>query len=136
MTRSRDAAEAAQDPIRALAVNEIQQFDEEYAAAARRANEEAKFDIVEIHGAHGYLVGPFLSSPVNDRTDEYGGSIESRAGFCLKVADALIEVVGAGYVAIRFSQYASFQSTEGVNADTLSIVSSGYVLSEIERRAN
>ncbi|VEU22184.1 DEKNAAC103196 [Brettanomyces naardenensis] len=134
-TQSREADEAAHNPLRALTVDEIHSFVEDYAAAARRAIEGAKFDIVEIHGAHGYLVEQFLSSAANHRTDEYGGSIENRARFGLEGVDALIAAVGAEHVTIRLSPYATFQATEGVNADISPIVSYGYVLSELERRA-
>ena len=63
---------------RALAVGEIEQLAEDFVVAAERA-ERAGFDGVEIHGAHGYVLGQFLSAQVNQRTDRYGGSLVNRA---------------------------------------------------------
>lgn len=62
-----------------------------FAAAARRAL-DAGFEVVEIHGAHGYLIGEFLSPHSNHRTDEYGGSFENRTRFALEVVDAVRQV--------------------------------------------
>jgi 2,4-dienoyl-CoA reductase-like NADH-dependent reductase (Old Yellow Enzyme family) len=59
-----------------------------FAAAARRAR-EAGFDVIELHGAHGYLISSFLSPISNRRTDRYGGSFENRARFLLEVVDAV-----------------------------------------------
>jgi 2,4-dienoyl-CoA reductase-like NADH-dependent reductase (Old Yellow Enzyme family) len=59
-----------------------------FAASARRAR-EAGFDLIEIHGAHGYLVSTFLSPVSNRRTDRYGGSFENRVRFLTEVVDAV-----------------------------------------------
>jgi anthraniloyl-CoA monooxygenase len=59
-----------------------------FADAATRS-ERAGFDLVELHFAHGYLLGSFLSPLANHRTDEYGGSLENRARFPLEVFDAV-----------------------------------------------
>ena len=59
-----------------------------FADAARRAD-TAGFDVVEIHGAHGYLINQFLSPLANQRTDRYGGSRENRMRFALEVAEAV-----------------------------------------------
>lgn len=59
-----------------------------FAAAARRA-EQAGFDFVEIHGAHGYLLHQFLSPIANQRTDSYGGSFENRTRLILEVTEAV-----------------------------------------------
>lgn len=55
-----------------------------FKEGARRAN-EAGFDVIEIHGAHGYLINEFLSPLTNKRTDEYGGSLENRARFLREI---------------------------------------------------
>ncbi|HKA45589.1 MAG TPA: NADH:flavin oxidoreductase/NADH oxidase [Burkholderiales bacterium] len=59
-----------------------------FAASARRAR-EAGFDIIELHGAHGYLISTFLSPVTNRRNDRYGGSFENRIRFLLEVVDAV-----------------------------------------------
>jgi 2,4-dienoyl-CoA reductase-like NADH-dependent reductase (Old Yellow Enzyme family) len=59
-----------------------------FAASARRAR-EAGFDVIELHGAHGYLISTFLSPITNRRTDRYGGSFENRIRFLLQVVDAV-----------------------------------------------
>ena len=60
----------------------------QFAAAARRAR-EAGFDVIELHGAHGYLISSFLSPITNRRNDRYGGSFENRIRFLLEVVDAV-----------------------------------------------
>lgn len=67
---------------------EISQVVDAFADAARRAN-EAGFDAVEIHAAHGYLLFQFLSPLSNRRTDEYGGDLTGRARLLLEVTDAV-----------------------------------------------
>lgn len=62
-----------------------------FVAAARRAL-AAGFDLIEIHGAHGYLISEFLSPIANQRTDEYGGPFENRVRFALETADAVRSV--------------------------------------------
>lgn len=72
----------------ALDSNGIRTVIDAFAAAARRA-EQAGFDFVEIHGAHGYLLHQFLSPLANQRTDGYGGSFENRARLILEVTAAV-----------------------------------------------
>jgi 2,4-dienoyl-CoA reductase-like NADH-dependent reductase (Old Yellow Enzyme family) len=77
------------DPAPAeLSVEEIGCVVQAFAAAARRAI-AAGFQLLEIHGAHGYLAHEFLSPLSNRRTDEYGGSFENRIRFVLQVAEAV-----------------------------------------------
>ncbi|OIK23911.1 NADH:flavin oxidoreductase/NADH oxidase [Streptomyces malaysiense] len=71
-----------------LTVDQIKDMVEQFGRAARRAL-EAGFEVVEIHGAHGYLVHEFLSPHSNHRTDAYGGSYENRVRFALEVVDAV-----------------------------------------------
>ena len=66
---------------------------EMHGVAARRAV-EAGFDVMVIHGAHGYLIGQFLSPFSNKRTDQYGGSLENRMRFPLEVLAKIRSVVG------------------------------------------
>ncbi|MCL1075428.1 alkene reductase [Shewanella dokdonensis] len=88
---------------RALSVAEIQQVINQYAQAARNAM-AAGFDGVELHAANGYLVNQFLDSNANNRTDEYGGSLENRLRFLDEVAQALVEATGqANKVGVRLA---------------------------------
>ncbi|MFF7500037.1 NADH:flavin oxidoreductase/NADH oxidase [Streptomyces lavendulae] len=83
-------AEGDPEP-RALTVEEIREITGQFAAAAGRAL-AAGYRVLEIHGAHGYLIGQFLSPYTNRRTDSYGGSFENRTRFALEVVDAVREV--------------------------------------------
>ena len=73
---------------RALEVTEIEDIVAAFAAAARRAD-EAGFDVVEIHAAHGYLIHQFLSPLSNHRNDAYGGEFDGRIKLVLDVVDAV-----------------------------------------------
>ena len=78
---------------RAMTTAEVHQTVEAFAQGARRAR-EAGLDGVELHSANGYLFTQFLSSAINDRKDEYGGSLENRARFLLDVIRAIRREVG------------------------------------------
>ena len=78
---------------RVLTLQEIRDMVELFAAAAVRAV-AAGFDLIEIHGAHGYLIGQFLSPFSNRRDDEYGGDFERRLRFPLEVIRAVRAAVG------------------------------------------
>lgn len=73
---------------RELTLADIAEIVEAWAAGARRAA-TAGFEVLEIHGAHGYLVHQFLSEAANRRTDRYGGSLANRMRFALEVAEAV-----------------------------------------------
>ncbi|MFK8910469.1 NADH:flavin oxidoreductase/NADH oxidase [Streptomyces sp. YS-3] len=74
-----------------LTTDQIKEIVGQFADAARRAR-DAGFEVVEIHGAHGYLIGEFLSPHSNKRTDAYGGSFENRTRLALDVTEAVREV--------------------------------------------
>lgn len=74
-----------------LAKDEIKEIVIKFRDAARRAN-DAGFDAIEIHGAHGYLIHEFLSPRSNMRQDEYGGSLENRTRFLQEIILAIKEV--------------------------------------------
>ncbi|KAF4622850.1 hypothetical protein D9613_002358 [Agrocybe pediades] len=94
---------------RELTIPEIQEYIQLYAQAAKNAV-EAGFDGVEIHGANGYLIDQFLQDVSNNRTDEYGGSIEARSKFGLEVVDAVVKAIGQEKTAIRVSPWGRFQN--------------------------
>jgi 2,4-dienoyl-CoA reductase-like NADH-dependent reductase (Old Yellow Enzyme family) len=87
---------------RALELSEIGEIVRHYKTGAENAK-RAGFDGVEIHAANGYLIDQFLQDRSNQRTDEYGGSIENRARLLLEVADAAISVWGAGRVGVHLA---------------------------------
>lgn len=72
----------------ALTRDEIRQLVADHVQAVKRA-ERIGFDVIEMHGAHGYLVHQFLSPLANQRTDEYGGSLENRMRFGLETFAAM-----------------------------------------------
>ncbi|MBE6480850.1 MAG: NADH:flavin oxidoreductase/NADH oxidase [Actinomyces ruminicola] len=78
---------------RALTTAEIADTVQAFADAARRAV-AAGYDVIELHGAHGYLIHQFLSPLSNTRTDAYGGSAEGRRRFALETAQAVREAIG------------------------------------------
>ncbi|ETW79286.1 hypothetical protein HETIRDRAFT_453737 [Heterobasidion irregulare TC 32-1] len=96
-------------PPRPLTIAEVKEYVQLYATAASNAVHRAGFDGVEIHNGNGYLPDQFLQDTANNRTDEYGGSIENRARFSLEVVDAVAKAVGEKVVGIRFSPWAPFQ---------------------------
>src|SRR6266404_648089 len=80
----------------AMTATEIHQVVEQFAQGARRAK-AAGLDGVELHGANGYLITQFLSSGINDRTDDYGGAVENRARFVLEIVRAIRREVGPDF---------------------------------------
>lgn len=84
---------------RAMTVSEIQETVTSFGDAALRAK-EAGFDGVQIHAAHGYLLGEFLSPFYNKRNDSYGTSLENRARILLDVLHTIREKVGRDYPVI------------------------------------
>lgn len=81
---------------RELTIAEIDRYIEAYAHAARRVR-DASFDAVEIHGAHGHLISQFLSPYTNRRSDEYGGNVENRARFALRIIENIRKEIGTDF---------------------------------------
>ncbi|WLI16138.1 alkene reductase [Pseudomonas wuhanensis] len=98
----------------ALSVVEIAAVIEGYRQAARLAI-EAGFDGVELHAASGYLPEQFLSTSSNQRTDEYGGSVENRARFVLEVLNAIATEIGSDRVGIKLSPEMNFNDIVDAN---------------------
>lgn len=92
---------AHETPV-AMTLEDIQRTLADFKTATENAA-KAGFDAVEIHGANGYLPNQFLDPTANQRTDEFGGSVENRARFLLHIVDDAIEVLGAERVAVRLS---------------------------------
>jgi N-ethylmaleimide reductase len=96
---------------RALTREEINGLVGVYEQAARNAL-QAGFDMIELHGANGYLIDQFLRDQSNQRTDEFGGSIENRIRFPLAVIDALCRIYPPQRVGIRLSPAATVHDCE------------------------
>lgn len=92
----------AYETPRALRTDEIPGVVADYQRAAQRAK-EAGFDGIEIHAANGYLIDQFLQSKTNQRTDQYGGSVENRFRFLREIVEAVLTVWPAGRVGVRLA---------------------------------
>ncbi|MEI7767797.1 MAG: NADH:flavin oxidoreductase/NADH oxidase [Phycisphaerae bacterium] len=98
---------------RALTGAEIDTLVADFTAAARRAL-VAGFQVVELHAAHGYLLHQFLSPIANQRTDDYGGSLENRMRLPLRIARAVRELWPAAWpVFVRISATDWLEHTGG-----------------------
>ncbi|KAA0067605.1 12-oxophytodienoate reductase 2-like [Cucumis melo var. makuwa] len=107
-------------PPRRLRTDEIPEIVNDFRLAARNAI-EAGFDGVEIHGAHGYLIEQFMKDHVNDRTDQYGGSLENRCRFALEVVEAVVNEIGGDRVGIRLSPFADLMEAGDSNPNALGL---------------
>nr|PZN05356.1 MAG: NADH oxidase [Bacillota bacterium] len=88
---------------RELTLEEIEDIIQRFVNTAVRAK-TAGFDGIELHGAHGYLIGQFMSPRTNKRVDQYGGSLERRMRFPLEIIRRIKEAVGDDYpISFRFS---------------------------------
>lgn len=88
---------------RELTINEIEEIIQKFVNTAVRAK-GAMFDGIELHGAHGYLIGQFMSPRTNRRVDRYGGNFERRMRFPLEIIRRIKEAVGNDYpICFRFS---------------------------------
>ncbi|EDK36121.2 hypothetical protein PGUG_00219 [Meyerozyma guilliermondii ATCC 6260] len=132
---TKKAAIAAGNPLREMTLDEIHDIiNNKYPKAAHNAL-RAGFDYVEVHAANGYLPNQFIDVASNQRTDQYGGSIENRARFVLEIIDKLTAEIGADKIGLRISPWLTFQgmSTKGAEIDPLTTYS--YILHELEKRA-
>lgn len=126
-----------------MSAADIQETIEAFALAAKRAK-AAGFDLLELHGAHGYLISEFLSPLTNRRTDEYGGTSENRYRFLREVIDAVKAVwqgplfvrlsaedyAEGGMTAEQYIEMASWMKDQGV--DLIDVSSGGVVPAKID----
>ncbi|KAG5638345.1 hypothetical protein H0H81_000588 [Sphagnurus paluster] len=91
---------------------------------------EAGFDGVELHGANGYIITQFLDNTANQRTDQWGGSIENRARFGLEVLKAMVEVFGEN-VALKVSPAGGYNDVGMPLQETLDTFN--YFISEADK---
>mgnify|MGYP006283439503 CR=1 FL=1 len=82
---------------RGLSLDEVKQLRDDFIAAAKRAK-TAGYDGVEVHGAHGYILTQFLSSDINTREDEYGGSLENRSRLLFEIVNAIRQECGLHFL--------------------------------------
>ena len=113
---------------RALSTEEVKGIVNDYHQAAINAK-EAGFDGVELHGAFGYLPNQFLIDGANQRTDEYGGSIENRSRFVLEIMQKLVDVWGPGKAGIKLSPSIPFNGM--VDSDPTALFS--YLITELNK---
>ncbi|KAL0573441.1 hypothetical protein V5O48_008513 [Marasmius crinis-equi] len=100
-------AQSVQRP-QSLTKEGIEEYIRSFAEAASNAVWKAGLDGVEVHAAGGYLIDQFLQDVSNSRTDEYGGSIENRARFGLRVVEAVVRAVGEERTGIRISPWNTY----------------------------
>lgn len=99
---------------RALEISELPGIVADYVQAAKNAL-KAGFDGVEIHSANGYLLDQFLRDCSNQRTDQYGGSIENRARLLMEVTKAVVDAIGSDKVGLRLSPVNPFNDMKDSN---------------------
>lgn len=105
---------------REMKLEDIETVKQSFVEASRNAM-EAGFDLVEIHGANGYLFDQFLATGTNKRLDAYGGSLENRARFLLETVDALIGVVGADRVGVRLSPWGTISDIQDDEPEAMAL---------------
>lgn len=120
----------AQSPTpRALATEELPGIVDDFRRATLNAR-SAGFDMVEIHGANGYLLQQFMSVSSNHRDDQYGGSLVNRARFPLEVVDAVVDAWDAAHVGIRISPMIKFGGLDDSDGLEMGL----HIASELGRR--
>ncbi|CNH48140.1 N-ethylmaleimide reductase [Yersinia aldovae] len=116
---------------RALDTDEIPGIVNDFRQATANAR-EAGFDYIELHAAHGYLLHQFMSPASNQRTDQYGGSIENRTRLTLEVVDATIAEWGAAHIGIRISPLGPFNGLDnGEDQEEAAL----YLIDELNKRS-
>ncbi|EPB4204823.1 alkene reductase [Yersinia enterocolitica] len=115
---------------RALETEEIPGIITDFRQATANAR-EAGFDYIELHAAHGYLLHQFMSPASNQRTDQYGGSIENRTRLTLEVVDATAAEWGAESIGIRISPLGPFNGLDnGEDQEEAAL----YLIEELNKR--
>ena len=96
-------AEEKGKPVRAMATEEVLEMVDKFSDAAWRV-QQAGFDAVELHAAHGYLISQFMSPLLNRRIDRFGGSFENRMRFVLAIIDQIQKKCGRDFpILVRYS---------------------------------
>ncbi|KAK3131946.1 hypothetical protein QOZ80_6AG0513740 [Eleusine coracana subsp. coracana] len=116
---------------RRLRTDEIPGIVDDFRRAASNAI-EAGFDGVEIHGVHEFLLEQFMKDSVNDRDDEYGGSLENRCRFVVEIIDAVVGEVGAHRVGMRLSPFAEY--LDCIDSDPVAL--GNYMVQQLNKHEN
>lgn len=111
-----------------LSSSELSLIVNDFRIAAHNAI-KAGFDGVEINSANSYIIDQFLNDQVNNRTDEYGGSIENRCSLALEIIGAIVEEIGADRVGIKLSVFSQVYGKKDSNPEALST----YLASELTK---
>ncbi|MEU1028317.1 alkene reductase [Streptomyces mirabilis] len=114
---------------RALAIDELPRVADDYHRATLNAR-AAGFDMVEIHGANGYLLQQFMSTSSNHREDQYGGSLDNRARFPLEVVDAVVDAWDPAHVGMRISPMIKARGLDDSDGLEMGL----YIAGELNRR--
>jgi 2,4-dienoyl-CoA reductase-like NADH-dependent reductase (Old Yellow Enzyme family) len=114
----------------ALTTAGVKEVVQQFAHSAWLA-QKAGFDGVEIHGANGYLMDQFRCPVLNDRKDQYGGSLENRYRLLLEIVDVVAEVFEPRRIAVRQSPFGNFND---MAPDPDPLVSYPYLAAELDRR--
>ncbi|QMU26748.1 alkene reductase [Adhaeribacter radiodurans] len=113
---------------RALETHEVQAIVQDFKKAAANAL-KAGFDGVELHASNGYLIQQFFNKVSNQRTEQYGGSIENRARFLFEILDALKEVIDLNLVGVRLNP--SLHGLSGITVDEETIPTFEYIVKRL-----
>ncbi len=113
---------------RAMTLDDIKQTIQDFKNAASNAM-KAGFDGVEVHSSNGYLFHQFFARCSNNRTDEYGGSIENRTKFLFEVIDAIKGVMPENRIGVRLNP--SFHEIFGITVDEETIPTFEYIVKKL-----
>ena len=112
---------------RSLTLKEIKQLKEDFVSAAIRA-QKCGYNGVEVHGAHGYILTQFLSSSINKRTDDYGGSLTKRSRLLFEIIEGIKEKCGKHFLlGVRLSPERFGMDLEEVKTVCQNLIDSGYI---------
>jgi len=114
---------------RALTTDEVQRVIQDFVASARRAM-DAGFDGIELMAANAFLFDQFLSSKLNTRTDQYGGSITNRQRLLLETIDAMAAEIGSEKVSVRISPFGRIYDMEAFDGEAETWMSVASALNE------